>query len=155
MVRLGDLDISHCRQCGKLFQSEPGRVLCLACSGEAAAQPDSAPSAAPSDAPNFTWQEVYDVLHHAMAQHPPGEHPKCVRCRARPALKDSEFCLHCHVALHHDLGEASHELFTQMEVLEDQHHDMPPSVTSMLAEKRSRTAMSHINPVVMPRLKKY
>jgi hypothetical protein len=57
-----------------------------------------------SDAPNFTWQEVYDVLQHAAAQHPPGA---------------------------------------------------PPSVTSMLAEKRSRTAMSHINPVVMPRLKKY
>ncbi len=155
MVRLGDMDISHCTRCGKLFQTEPGRVLCRACNGEIAEAAPKEGVHVRSDAPNFTWQEVYDVLQHAAAQHPPGERPLCVRCRARHALKDSEFCLHCHVALHHDLGEASHALFTQLEVLDDATPEAPPSVTSMLAEKRSRTAMSHINPVVMPRLKKY
>jgi hypothetical protein len=159
MVRFSDIDIGRCEACGKLFQAEPGRTRCAECvasAEEAGADATRAPlPAALRDAPNFTWQEVYEVFRNAEARQPAGEDHRCVRCRARRALNESDFCLHCHIALHHDLGDAAHELFARMEFLEEHPAKKPLKVDAMLAEKRSRTATSHINPVSIPQVKKY
>lgn len=156
MVRLSDLEIGRCDDCGKLFQPEPGETRCATCREEATAAATSPTLPAPlRDAPNFTWEEVYDVFRNAESRASDEAPPPCVRCRARQALNESDFCLHCHIALHHDLGDAAHELFTRMEFLETHPPEKPRSVESHLSEKRSRAAMNHINPVTVPQIKKY
>lgn len=158
MARLSDLDIARCTVCGKLFQADADRARCAACAAEGGDGNDTAQPTLPAalrDAPNFTWQEVYEVFRKAEAREDADIPPRCVRCRARPALNESEFCLHCHIALHHDLGDAAHELFTKMDILDE--HSPPKSrpVEAVLAEKRGRAAMRRIDPVAVPRVKKY
>jgi hypothetical protein len=149
---LTDLDIAQCAECGKLFQLEPGRKLCRECSGEAARPMAEPKPLAPVFFPGSrgAGDPTRTETLRGVGELPPvtAKRPQirqCVRCNARRTLGDSDFCLHCHVDLHHSLGDAANDLLTSFEFL-DERALGPSAVLAAYEEKRARTATSRINP---------
>lgn len=138
-----------------MFQSESGKMWCRECSIEQGILP-------PSDADDVARRE--DQVIDTMVQQSGLDRlevraafdrdargaasvepvPDCVRCGERPAIRDSEFCLDCHLDLYRALGDASRELFARMELVEHEPGG-PMSVISVYRRKRERTASSRIN----------
>lgn len=141
-MRLSDLDLMQCTQCGRLFQVEPGRTYCRRC--ESLDEMEIGADGLPVDLePSLRGkaQRILDIFREETQL----EH-LCVRCRQRPPIEESEFCLTCHIDLNDALGAATHDLFHRMELHETDPAG-PPSVLSMLDEKRDRTRTARLNPV--------
>ena len=137
-VFLEDLDIAQCEECGKLFRLVPGRKCCSACMQEMGL------------APPVVQEAPFEHSRQETEEEPSG--PPCVRCRLRPIVEDTEFCLYCHIDLYSSLGEAASGLFQRVEVIEEA-KDMAPNIMATLEDKRARTATSRINVVGARRLK--
>ena len=148
-MRLSDLDITQCTQCGRLFQTVPGQALCRRCNvvSEALESEPESPPEGMAELPADLEPSLHGKALRILALfHEETTAPSCVRCRARPPIEDSEFCLSCHLELDDALGSATRELFARMELVETDPVG-PPSVLSMLDQKRSRTRTARINPV--------
>lgn len=136
---LEDLDIAQCEECGRLFRLQPGRKWCSACMLEKGLEAPSEPVAEPA---RLTQEEEEA-----------SPEPPCVRCRIRPAVEETEFCLYCHIDLYSALGDAASGLFQRVEVLEEEEKETSLNVLSILEDKRARTATSRINVVGARRVK--
>ncbi len=155
MVLLADLEISRCALCGKMFQSESGKMWCRECSIEQGVFPrgDGEDALRREDQVIDTLVQQSDldrlVVRAAVDRDMSGAvsvepEPACVRCGKRPAIRDSEFCLDCHLDLYRALGDASRELFERMELVEHEPGGHM-SVISVYRRKRGRIASSRIN----------
>jgi len=155
MVLLADLDISRCAICGKMFQSESGKAWCRECSIEKGVFPrgDGADVLRRKDGGIDTLVQQSDLdrlmVRAAVDRDVSGAASAeaelaCVRCGERPAIRDSEFCLDCHLDLYRALGDASRELFERMELVEHEPGGHM-SVISVYRRKRARTASSRIS----------
>jgi hypothetical protein len=158
MARLSDLDIIRCTECGKLIQKEEGRSLCDECASGLSRKPPR-PTARESQfihafaqRPGLPQAGVERSGRDELAKATHKDKEKCVRCKTKPAVEESDLCIYCILDLYRSLGDASNELFGQMEVLEEE----PASgrtVVSLLRDKERLTGSSHFDFASGPHLR--
>ncbi len=172
MIDLAEYNMARCRECGKLVRMEPGKRLCRKCAGET--EPSVPTERVVEASPTLDEQETIallaqqlglsqETIHLALQESGVRLHgheldgesvSRCSRCNQHPSLEGSDLCLSCHIDLYHSFGEASKALFQEMTLLRQRKHG-PMEVVSSYRNMRRKTAGSHINPVVTPRVKKY
>jgi hypothetical protein len=156
VIKLAQLKIRRCGQCGKLFKQEPGKELCAQC--QYALEPGrhrSSPGRVPQlqdEHDGSTFEPLPALLREPSGEGPPPEE-HCVRCQAQTAVEGSEFCFGCNLDLYRSLGDAAELLFTSLERMEERRHSTSLNVISAYEAKRRRTATSRIDPAGARRVK--
>lgn len=147
-------DMSHCRGCGKIIHAAPGRRLCHACANDLN-DTNAAPTPEVDARQHRAKQEELILAVHRRQQEERGEDLNklpttlCIRCHKKPPLAESQFCLPCQVALHHEIREAAEE--AEEGLRDAQRHQIKSHrIDRALDEKRERTSSSRIqvNPPV-------
>lgn len=173
---LDDLELTRCVQCGKLFQKEPGKTLCLECAPLTERPSEilqETPRKTPPEPPKELDSEERELIQNLSSstglpskvieesiraltesENARAEEAACVRCKKRPPLEEGDLCVYCRLDLYRRLGNAAQDLFDQMEMLEPGETG-PSSVISSYENKRRRTAASRINPTGAQWLKRY
>lgn len=174
MPKVAHSEPVRCTQCGRLYRAEAGRKLCHHCSGEGIphthAPLDDDPLVPASNKRYAALMALYDAqsegVHAGLIPESDDSvktpaistgqvfdpHRECALCE-KPPLKGSEFCLGCQTKLHRDFGDAAHELFTEMETVEENNQGSIRSVMFALNSARARSPHLRINPVAMGKLK--
>lgn len=107
MLKLSDLNLRRCFECGKLFQSEPDKARCCRCA-DASPEEDSPPASVQS-------MPAAQAVSGNMA--PPlyaYQERECLHCERSFAVEGSDFCLLCNVALFRALGDAANALVPRL-----------------------------------------
>ena len=131
---------------------EPERNLCRACEPGPQDAPEADAGYEDHVLDGFARQagmsrpDLDAVLRGPAARLAGADEAVCVRCKERPAVEDSEFCINCHLGLYRALGDAGKSLLSRMEVIEEETPAGTRTLISSLERKRRMTASSHIDP---------
>ncbi len=160
MPRL-DENLSQCVECGRLFESAPGKKRCSECSGvqertlnpkKSATKPSRKRATniprgggnRPRPLPGQLRAAGKDASEEEKLFYRLSALPRCVRCSIRPRNGNAQFCLACQMELNANLGLASNELFRPLEPVAGG-GAYATDVLIAYEEKRMRTPTSRIN----------
>jgi len=149
---------ANCRECGKLFEREEGKALCIECSATRETNVAEIREAIERRREQFfediasdtglSEEEVRGIIVETPSlrdgvifQH------TCARCGQRDAQSGSDYCLACRLDLYKSLGDAAYEV--DADIAEHGPPDEAPETESLLnamSEKRARTGTSAFNP---------
>lgn len=156
----------ECKDCGLLIAREPGRERCLDCQRVYEARLETVQDAVDrlgnctiedlSRETGIDPHEIERVVKSSDSVAPNVVFDElCHRCRTEKPQPGSEFCFDCRMELNKELGKVKGDLADKVRS-EEYKPNYPAKATgvySSVAEKRSRTAASHINP--SPKFRKY
>jgi hypothetical protein len=108
----------------------------------------------PSQSPHAALpEETAEALLLGLPADPPALESPCVRCGRYPTVEDSDLCLRCRLDLYRSLGDASNDLFSRLEVLEDEQRHGMHGVISAVRNARGRAGIENIDLVGAQRLR--